>query len=93
MKELTHIGWIKAKAILFLFTGIFGGGLLLVQCPQFTTAALFAVSVWSFCRFYYCAFYVIERYVDPQYRFSGLWSFMVYLMRRRVKHNAPHHGH
>jgi hypothetical protein len=27
--------------------------------------------------------YVIERYVDPGYRFSGLWSFARYMMGKR----------
>ena len=34
-----------------------------------------ALVIWCFCRFYYFAFYVIERYVDPGYKFSGLGSF------------------
>jgi hypothetical protein len=38
-------------------------------------ALLFLVALWSFCRFYYFALYVIEHYVDPDYRFSGLFSF------------------
>ena len=44
---------------------------------------LLAVTVWCFCRFYYFAFYVIEHYVDPGYRFSGLWSFALYLLSKR----------
>lgn len=89
MKELTGAGWIKAKAVLFLFTGSLAGCLLIIQHPRLCTAALLAASVWGFCRFYYCAFYVVERYVDPQYRFSGLWSFALYLVRKRTKHGAP----
>ena len=46
---------------------------------------LLAVSVWCFCRFYYFAFYVIEHYVDSNYRFAGLWSFAGYLWSRRRK--------
>jgi hypothetical protein len=41
------------------------------------------VAVWGFCRSYYFAFYVIERYVDPGYRFSGLGSFLLYIVRGR----------
>ena len=48
-------------------------------------AALLAVSVWAFCRAYYFAFYVIERYVDPTYRFSGLGSVPRCLLRERRK--------
>ena len=46
-------------------------------------ALLLAVAVWCFARFYYFAFYVIEHYVDPGYKFAGLWSFVRYLVRRR----------
>src|SRR5437899_12245421 len=44
-----------------------------------------ALAIWCFCRFYYFAFYVIEHYVDPAYRFSGLWSFVCWLGERRKK--------
>jgi hypothetical protein len=44
---------------------------------------LFVVAIWCFCRFYYFAFYAIERYVDPSYRFSGLLSFARYVFQRR----------
>ncbi len=48
-------------------------------------ALLLGMTVWCFCRFYYFAFYVIEKYVDPAYRFSGLWSFARYLCQSRKK--------
>ena len=34
-------------------------------------------------RAYYFAFYVIERWVDPSYKFSGLGHFLTYLWRSR----------
>jgi hypothetical protein len=83
MKELTNARWIKAKGILFLFVGVWSSVLLLVEHPELKVGVLLAVTVWCFCRFYYCAFYVIEHYVDPGYRFSGLGSFLRYLLRRR----------
>jgi hypothetical protein len=49
-----------------------------------------ALSVWCFCRFYYFAFYVIEHYVDPGYRFAGLWSFVRYLWVKRGKARESH---
>ena len=42
-----------------------------------------AVGIWCFCRAYYFAFYVIEHYIDPGYKFAGLSSFVRYLLRRR----------
>jgi hypothetical protein len=81
MKNLTSPGWIKAKGILFLLLGLLCATLLLLQQATWQTAVLLAVAVWSFCRFYYFAFYVIERYIDPSFRFSGLWSLAKYLTR------------
>lgn len=89
MKDLTHPAWIKAKGILFLLVGLLAAALLVVEQPTWKTVLLLALSVWCFCRFYYFAFYVIERYVDPGYRFAGLWSFARYLLHRRMRGSPP----
>ena len=80
MKDLTNPAWIKAKGILFLFLGLFSASLLFLERPTLRVAALLLLAVWAFCRFYYFAFYVLERYVDPTYRFSGLLSLFRYLL-------------
>ena len=85
MKDLKSAGWIKAKGILFLIIGILSSTLLMIECPSWRVVALLVIAIWCFCRFYYFAFYVIEHYVDGNYRFSGLWSFARYWMRRRKK--------
>jgi len=74
MKDLTSARLIKAKGILFL---------LFFGYPTPKTGVLLVIAVWSFCRFYYFAFYVIEHYVDPSYRFSGLLSFALYLVQKK----------
>ncbi len=83
MKDLTNPVWIKMKGLLFLFIGIAAAILIFLGSPNWQTAILLVVAIWSFCRFYYFAFYVIEKYVDPSYKFSGLISFAKYLFRRR----------
>ena len=85
MRDLTSPGWIKAKGILFLLVGILASVLLILEHPSWRIALLLALAVWCFCRFYYCAFYVIEKYVDPGYKFSGLGSFLRYLVRSKGK--------
>ena len=82
MKDLTDSRWIKVKGGLFLLLGCLCGALLFFEYPTLKTALLLSVTVWSFCRFYYFAFYVIEHYVNPSYRFSGLVSFFRYLVRK-----------
>ena len=74
---------IKLKGALFFITALLSSALLLFESPTWRTALLLAICVWSFCRLYYFAFYVIERYVDPTYKFAGLGSFVRYWLRRR----------
>jgi len=49
------------------------------------TVVPIAVTVWAFARFYYFCFYVIERYIDGSFRFSGLSSVAAYLLRKRAR--------
>lgn len=83
MKDLTSATWIKVKGIMFLLLGIAAAVLLVVESQSWKVALLLALAIWCFCRFYYFAFYVIEKYVDPGYKFSGLWSFACYLFQKR----------
>ena len=82
MTDLTHPRWIKLKGLLFLLLGLAASALVLLEAPHLKVAGLLALAVWGFCRAYYFAFYVIEHYVDPSYRFSGLWSFARYWWRQ-----------
>jgi hypothetical protein len=82
MKDLTPT-WIKIKALMFLIIGVVAAILIFLGTPDWKTALLLILAIWSFCRLYYFAFYVIEKYVDPNYKFSGLMSFLKYLFQRR----------
>lgn len=81
MGDLRNPLLIKLKGLLFLAVGLLACCVLLAEHPSFRVAFLLSVAIWSFCRFYYFAFYVIEHYVDPGYRFSGLCGFTQYLWR------------
>ena len=83
MKDLSSPFWIKLKGILFLLIGIGAAVLVFLDNPKWQTAGLLVLAIWRFCRFYYFAFYVIEKYVDRNYKFSGLIDFAKYLVRRR----------
>jgi hypothetical protein len=85
VRNLANPTWIKIKGFLFLLLGLLAATLLLFEHPTMKVGLLLALAAWCFCRFYYFAFYVIEHYVDPSYRFSGLLSFMRYLLRERKK--------
>jgi hypothetical protein len=83
VRNLTNANWIKAKGILFLVLGFLSGALILVEHPSVEIGLLLLISIWSFCRFYYFCFYVIEHYVDASFRFSGIVAFLTYLIRAR----------
>ncbi len=83
MSDITSPRLIIAKGFLFLAVGLLAAGLILFEHPSLRIAALLAISVWAFARFYYFMFYVIEHYVDSQFKFSGLWSFVAYIYSRR----------
>ena len=83
MGDLKNPKLIYAKGGLFLLLGFLAAGGLMLLHPDWRTAALLAIAVWAFSRFYYFAFYVIEHYVDPGFKFAGLGAFAVYVLRRR----------
>ena len=83
MADLKNPRWIYLKGWLFLAILATSVALLLIEYPSWRTAALALLIAWSSARFYYFMFYVIEKYVDPNYRFAGITSFVMYLLRRR----------
>jgi hypothetical protein len=89
MQDLQHPRWMYLKAALFVLIGFVSVGLIVAANPAVQTAVLLALAIWSFCRAYYFAFYVIERYVDPAFRFSGLFSALKYLVSRRGSRLEP----
>lgn len=83
MGDLKDTRLILLKGWLFLLAGLVAAGVLLFENLSLRTAFLLFTAIWSFCRFYYFAFYVIEKYVDSSFKFSSLWAFLLYLVKRR----------
>ena len=71
------------KATLFFVAGVLCVAGILVESPTLRTAVLLAIGVWSFCRLYYFFFYVLEKYIDPAYRFEGMVPALRYLLQQR----------
>jgi hypothetical protein len=80
--DLKTAGWIHVKGWLFLVMGVIAAALILVEAPTLKVALLLTIAVWAFCRFYYYAFYVIEKYVDSSFKFAGLGSFLKWWLTR-----------
>jgi hypothetical protein len=90
--DITNPKLLYAKGVLFLITGLLASVLLILEQPTLKVAVLLGVAVWCFARAYYFAFYVVEHYADPGYKFAGLWSFARYLLSRRARPGPPGSG-
>ena len=80
--DLRNPRWMYLKAGLLLVIGVTSSALILLESPHGKTAVLLMLAIWSFARCYYFAFYVIEHYIDPSYRFAGLTSAFMFLWKR-----------
>jgi hypothetical protein len=86
---LMHIGDIQSKrlillkGVLFLMLGAMALGMLIALTQSWSVAGLALISIWAFCRFYYFMFYVIEKYVDGEFRYAGVGSFLAWWVARR----------
>ncbi|HSW01885.1 MAG TPA: hypothetical protein VLI39_17075 [Sedimentisphaerales bacterium] len=91
--DLQNPKWMYLKAGLSAFIVFSCFVLVWVEAPTVRTALLLSLMIWASARAYYFAFYVVEKYIDPQYRFSGLISFFQYLLspksRARDRQQAP----
>jgi hypothetical protein len=81
-RDITHPRVLYLKAGFFVLCGALSATLILIEMPHVKIALLLALTVWCFARAYYFAFYVVQHYVDPGYRFAGLWSFVRYVSGR-----------
>jgi hypothetical protein len=78
--------WIYVKAVLFLLILIGASVLLLVLDDDLHRIFYLLCVIWSSARLYYFMFYVVEHYLDRSYKFTGLWSFILFLFRKK---NGP----
>ncbi len=85
MKDITNARLITLKGVLFLLIGLLALVLILLEHFSWKTLVLLILAIWSFCRLYYFMFYVIEHYVDPGFKFSGVLSFIAYLLKQKSK--------
>lgn len=84
LADLKHPRWILCKGILFLLLSAISVTWIVLLTSSFHIAALLVIAIWSSCRFYYFAFYVMERYVDGQFRYRGLLDLTRHVLLRHV---------
>lgn len=82
MSDLKSPALLYFKGGLMLATGLLAAALLLLDRPDLRSVLLLGIAIWGFCRAYYFAFYVVEHYIDPGYRYAGLTSFFRHAVTR-----------
>lgn len=85
MSHLRSHRLIFLKGWLFLLIAMISFSILALEVANLKSILLMAVCVWSACRFYYFAFYVIQHYVDDSYHFAGLCDFAKYWFKSRPR--------
>lgn len=88
MSDLKSPTWIYVKGGLFLAILITSLSLILLEHFNWKMALLLALVIWSSARLYYFMFYVIEKYVDPQFKFAGIIAFVLYLFGQRKSRDS-----
>jgi hypothetical protein len=81
--DLSSARTIYFKGFLFLAIAALSAGILIAKTLRWDVALLLVVCIWASCRAYYFAFYVIEKYVDAEFRFRGLMDFAKYVLRKK----------
>ncbi len=82
LKDINKVWLLYLKAFLLFLTGFISSILLVLLNFNVKTIVLLFLAIWGFCRAYYFAFYVIQHYVDPNYKFSGLIDFAKYSIKK-----------
>jgi len=86
MADLKKPGLIYLKGFLFAAIVVCVSTILMYRNPDWQTALLVLLLIWAAARTYYFMFYVIENYVDKNYKFSGVASFLRHIIRNRKQH-------
>jgi len=85
MSDIKSPTLLYIKGAMMLVVGLMASGLLIAYHPAWDTVLLLSLAVWGFARAYYFAFYVIEHYIDPGYRYAGLFDFAKHHLGRTKK--------
>ena len=85
MPDIKKVWLLYIKGGLMFLVGLLASLLLISIHFELKTLVLLAFAIWGFCRAYYFAFYVIQNYIDPSFRYSGLIDFAKYSIKRRFR--------
>ncbi|MEY4394777.1 MAG: hypothetical protein RL595_2026 [Planctomycetota bacterium] len=88
MADIKDLRLLCLKGALFVALGLLAGAIILLKYPDWQLVWMMFISIWAFCRAYYFAFYVIEKYMDPTFKFAGLTSVLSYFWNKQHKKSS-----
>jgi hypothetical protein len=77
MADIQSKRLIAIKGLLFVLITATSGIAIIAKAPSVTVVALVLILIWASARSYYFLFYVLEKYVDPTLRYSGLMDSLL----------------
>ncbi|MBN2591694.1 MAG: hypothetical protein JXA96_17645 [Sedimentisphaerales bacterium] len=72
MADLKSKRLIVIKGLLFISIVFISAIGIVIYCPRIEVIALLLILIWAAARSYYFLFYVLEKYVDPKLKYTGL---------------------
>ena len=89
MRELKSLKLIYLKGSLLLIILLASFVLILFESESLWKRLILSILlIWSSARFYYFLFYVIEKYVDHNYKYSGIWLMFKHIIKKRNDYKA-----
>lgn len=82
-RDLTDPRWMIVKALGFVVIALVCLVLIFLETASLQVVGLTVMACWALARAYYFCFYVIEKYIDPEFRFAGIASAVRFLLSRR----------
>lgn len=90
-ERATQMGDLKSRRLMYLKAALFVAIaaacaiLLLLQSPNMRTGLLLGLLAWASARAYYFLFYVIQAYIDEDFKYSGIIACLKHLLANKEK--------
>ena len=82
MPDIKSKNLIVIKGLLFITIVIASTIGIIFYCPRPAVIGLLIILIWSSARSYYFLFYVLEKYVDPNLKYTGLIDLIKKIKKR-----------
>ena len=72
---------IVVKGFLFILISALSAITIVCYCPRIEVIILVFLLMWASARSYYFVFYVLEKYVDPKMKYTGIVDLVKHIKK------------